>query len=267
MHPLEGPRLKVQCAHREIETILNLDLAMQKETTYRVVRAEYDSDRQKHAYRVLMDVLPPLVIGVLIGEIAHNLRSALDGLTWQLALLGPKAPEKNTMFPIFTVRQTKRRQKSGDKIPHFAEGGLRRIRSLRLEHQQDIESLQPYKGGHGFRQHPLYLLSELNNADKHRLLPVVGAFGGAFIFYQGAGTAPLPFDELRKAVELVHGPLKDGAIVGYAPTSLGMNISIQPSISFAGGCAAVKGLGVRMTLFGIANHVAKIIESFEPEFA
>jgi 8-oxo-dGTP pyrophosphatase MutT (NUDIX family) len=44
---------------------------------------------------------PPLDWGVEIGEIAHNLRSALDGLVYQLALPTTKAPAGNAQFPIF----------------------------------------------------------------------------------------------------------------------------------------------------------------------
>ena len=41
--------------------------------------------------------------GVLIGEILHNLRSALDHLIWQLVILETGAPPTTTKtaFPIF----------------------------------------------------------------------------------------------------------------------------------------------------------------------
>ena len=265
MHNLDGPLLKVRCVRGGLERLAECQFDLFKRGDHRAVKAEFDEERGKYAYRVLTDALPPADIGVLIGEIAHNLRSALDGLTWQLALLRTRTPAWNTEFPIYAVGKTDRKR-NGRKISHFARDGLRKIRSLRPVHQAAIEALQPYKGGRGFKRHPLWQLHELNNADKHRLLQVVGAFNGVMMM-SAARTAEVWPTEVHKAgVEYVFGPLKDGAIVAYIPGNMDAEVELQPGISFAAGCPTVRGLGAYETLLRMTEHVEKIVEGFRPEF-
>lgn len=263
---LDGPLLKLRCAKGEFERFRECQIDVAKRTDrlndYRAIRAEFDPNRGKDVYRVLIDFLPPPDIGALIGQIAHNLRSALDGLAWQLALLETKRPADRTAFPIFKIGKTARRRKNGSEVPQFAKRGRKMISDLRPEHQAAIELLQPYKGGHGFRRHPLWQLHELNNADKHRLLQIVGAYGNTFMY--GAATTATRFD--IREVEIVSGPLKDGAIVAYSPPDMHMDAQIQPSISFAQGCDAVRGRPVHGTFQPIIRKVEQILESFRPEF-
>jgi hypothetical protein len=40
--------------------------------------------------------------GVRVGEFAHDLRSALDNLVWQLVLVNGKEPGDHNQFPIYT---------------------------------------------------------------------------------------------------------------------------------------------------------------------
>ena len=263
---LDGPLLKLRCAESDFERFRDCEIDLAKRThalnDYRAVRAEFDPDRGKDAYRVLIDFLPPDDIGVLIGAMAHNLRSALDGLAWPLALLKTKRPSDRTAFPIFKIGKTARKRKDGSEVPQFAKRGSRMISDLRPEHQAAIERLQPYKGGHGFRRNPLWQLHEVNRIDKHRLVQIVGAYGNIFIY--GAAAAATRFDIME--VEMVSGPLKDGAIIAYSPPDMNMDIQSQPKVSFAQGCDAVRGLPVFGTFQNIIRKVEQIIESFGPEF-
>lgn len=177
MHPLDGPRLKIQSAKSEIEELKRLEDVFVHESQYDIVRTELNLKSGNNVYRVRTSSSPPsLEWGVYIGEIAHNLRSALDELVYQLALLQIKTPQRNIQFPIFLVGNTTRKQGRG-LIPHF-EGGERgcghsMICPLLPGHQALIERWQPYKRGRGGRNSPLYWLKEVNNADKHRLIQVV----------------------------------------------------------------------------------------------
>ncbi len=79
---------------------------------YRLVLAEYNPKTGFNAVRVAIDSDDwPLIWSIRMGEIAHNLRSALDGLTYQLALLETTTPLWNVQFPIFLRGTTKRRRK------------------------------------------------------------------------------------------------------------------------------------------------------------
>jgi hypothetical protein len=266
MHPLDGPRLKVRRAESEIEAFRRGEEVFWKEAHYKVVRAEFNPKTQKYAYRLSMKVAPPQELGVLIGEMAHDLRSALDGLVYQLALLKTKTPASNTQFPIFLVGRTKRRRrgKRGGLIPHFEGMGLSdgrsMIRDLRPEHQAMIERLQPYKRGRGHHRDPLFLLREINNADKHRLIQVVGLKPTGLMWF-GSGTVIEEPSRQRRPVVL-----KDGAKLCEFSADVRVNPQLIPLITFSEGCEAVKNRAVVVTFDSIVEEVSKIMEGFGPEF-
>ena len=150
MHSLDGPRLKIGRAVSHIDRLASFEESLWGRYEYKVVKAEFNRKAGKDVYRVSTNAPPDFpFMGIRVGEIAHNLRSALDGLVYQLALLGPGTPAPNTEFPIFLVGRTKRKRPSGGLISHFNRDGRSEIRSLRSEHQTPIEPLQPYKGGRG----------------------------------------------------------------------------------------------------------------------
>jgi hypothetical protein len=110
---------------------------------------------------------------LLIGEFAHNARSALDYLAWQLVKANGQSPNRFTQFPIvFTP---------WDWHGRF---GARRLRGASERHVGMVELLQPYGRphadgfywtSHDFLEHPLAVLSFLSNEDKHRVLLVTTA--------------------------------------------------------------------------------------------
>jgi hypothetical protein len=64
-----------------------------------VVVGEFN--RQTSEYVIRGKVTKPTgEIGVIAGDAVHNLRSALDHLAWQLALLNTAKPHPRTQFPI-----------------------------------------------------------------------------------------------------------------------------------------------------------------------
>jgi hypothetical protein len=113
----------------------------------------------------------------------------------------------------------------------------------------------------------LYLLHELNNADKHRLLQVVGAKPAGYFAGAAWGDEPLP-----KYWISTRTVFEDGAEVGRVAAAdierrkVQMEQRIFPLIAFWQGCEAVAGSGVCFTLSQIAERVSQIIESFGPEF-
>src|SRR6266567_3032592 len=54
----------------------------------------------EHVERIHVDWVIPEEWAVILGEIMHNLRSALDNLIWQLVLPGDSEPGDNHEFPI-----------------------------------------------------------------------------------------------------------------------------------------------------------------------
>jgi hypothetical protein len=276
--PLLGPRLKIARAKAEIERLGLAEESFKRDTRYKVVRAEFDAQAQEDVLRVRVDGLPPSPEwGVYIGEIAHNLRSALDGLVYRLALKNTDTPAGNTQFPIFEFRRTTKKMHGRPKelIHHFE--GMRRgdgrsmIRNLLPKHQALIERLQPYhrKNSTHFKPRnripyrynsPLWWLHEINNADKHRLIQVVGTkiAAGPGFFWTG--------DDRPHIGSALPRILKDGAKIGTAPRNVHVDSYIIPTIAFADGCEVVRMRSVCIVLEKILTCVSEIVESFASEF-
>ncbi len=64
------------------------------------LEGHFDEQRSQWVTTIRVTESPPNALGPIIGDIAHNTRSALDQLTWQLALLKTAAPYRRTQFPI-----------------------------------------------------------------------------------------------------------------------------------------------------------------------
>ncbi len=104
---------------------------------------------------------PPIEWGLIVGEIAHNLRSALDHIVF--ALSGGK---NGTQFPIFLSSDRYFERDRHGKI--MLETMLRGVDSA---YRTIIDNAQPFHRPRPLvRDDPLARLSWLNNADKHRLI-------------------------------------------------------------------------------------------------
>ena len=101
---------------------------------------------------------------VAIGDCIHNLRSALDHLAFQLAVLNNKASEaeKKISFPVCLTRK-EFDSFVGKKLAPFIDG-----KAL-----AEIEELQPYNTGAVHDADVLWVISQLDIIDKHRLLVVI----------------------------------------------------------------------------------------------
>ncbi|MCH8066744.1 MAG: hypothetical protein IIC90_13115, partial [Chloroflexi bacterium] len=100
---------------------------------------------------------------ILIGDVIHNLRSALDHIVYAISF--SRNPDefrddRTTEFPIC------------DKPSSFAsEYRQKQIRGLPLSARAIIEALQPYSGKKVSHE-PLWTLREMSNVDKHRSIHV-----------------------------------------------------------------------------------------------
>jgi hypothetical protein len=100
---------------------------------------------------------------MIIGDCVHNLRSALDHLVYQLAILNGAGPDaaSQTSFPIY-LKPKVFNDVVNKKVAPFISAAALTV----------IESLQPYKTSEP--EHcALWKVSQLDNIDKHRLFVVV----------------------------------------------------------------------------------------------
>lgn len=168
-HPLDGARAKVTRAMQHAVVLRKhcehysssapTGLSVEHIPTAGVIEVILDSVKN-----------PPPFLGSILGDVAHNLRSALDQVTWQLALSGPDAAAldnyrlaKTIQFPITSSRN------------QFSKLGV--LRYLDSETRARVERWQPFNNLEGGTHlvNPLAILQAVSNTDKHRLMiPAVG---------------------------------------------------------------------------------------------
>jgi hypothetical protein len=108
---------------------------------------------------------PTLEWGCRIGDIFHNLHSALDALAWQLAIFAlrrePMEREARSISCPIAISEA-----DFDSLPI--------VRLLDSTHVATLRSLQPYQRGGRSRaeSHPLAALKRFSNVDKHRVVTV-----------------------------------------------------------------------------------------------
>jgi hypothetical protein len=105
------------------------------------------------------------VFAPILGDFVHNVRGALDLVTWRLARrkLGRDPTEKEAKSIQFPITS---------RPEYFASSAV--LKFIETDPRQEIEGLQPYHGSDPAK-HPLALLHWLSNRDKHRLLtPTLG---------------------------------------------------------------------------------------------
>lgn len=183
--------------------------------------------------------LPPetffgMRIGILVGEVCYNLRSALDYLIFELAKLDSGIEQGGTQFPIMDAKKD-----------FDGRGKSSFLKGVNASHVAAIERLQPYMGCDWTRQ-----LRDFSNEDKHRQFVVAG--GGTMIHvWSGLSTdlskiRGMTFD--RKA----HHPLT-GAEVD-------VKVHVAGTVTFDDGSPILE------TLQEIKRNVARSLNAFKAEF-
>lgn len=156
----------IQAADKAIGRWLDSD-------AYRIVK-EHDPEARRTAYIARVGDLPA-ELPDLVGETAHNLRSALDHLALALNAEGyaeanggaelPEAEVAGSSFPIYGNMSNKGKPMSGADAFRSASS----YRNMPQGAIDLIEDLQPYKRGEDFASDPLWVVHELNRIDKHRI--------------------------------------------------------------------------------------------------
>jgi len=165
---------------------------------------EDDSQARERTFYLRVHKEIPFEFSALIGDIAHNLRCALDHLAWHLVQSSPvtlKAEERNIYFPIF------------EDASEYRKGKMRKIQGMTDAAIQAIDDIQPYgrldkaNPQAGIGNLALYWLSAINIQDKHRLLIP------AWLNAPGHSITKTQRAEFAKALESAFGS-KDAKVIG-----------------------------------------------------
>ncbi|MGQ0828537.1 MAG: hypothetical protein ACT4ON_09100 [Bacteroidota bacterium] len=158
---------KVARAHRTLNDLKSQIQSFNEEKPY-ILRNYFDKQTRQNvlAYTPTKEI--PKEWSVMIGEIAHHLRSALDLAVYQMTVINAGHELPNTEFPIFEDKN-KFYELQKDNAP-TRKSGLFKIRGLRLQEIRIIESIQPFNVRTPGQAPILTILHHLDVVDKHRTL-------------------------------------------------------------------------------------------------
>lgn len=240
------------------------------------VSAEIDPESGYHVFRIeSVPELDPIImqLGLGVGDVIHNLRGALDHLFWQLACFhtnGSPPDPRLVQFPM------------DDDPGWFPKRPVRA--DLDPAHWDIIETHQPYHGQDGRPDswvgphiHPLALLRNLSNDDKHKVTPPVLAIPSGLDFFGTRGIEFRPFIDIDSfegfEVETVFSHLNVGEVVALGlpvGRALLTGPGAKPKIDDAGqvipSVALAEGRSVVPTIDRLARRVDLILGEFEPLF-
>lgn len=211
---------------------------------------------------------PPLEWATIVGDVVHNLRSSLDHLVYELSFLGTQGnPGAKTAFPCVLTK------KSWDS---------KEIQKVKLQgvlesHKQKLYTAQPcYRRrddaspeAFNLRRHnALWVLQELSNDDKHRmLLPVKTCITNLQFVVVGTTDCDLVSDMPIWNEAIFGRPLEIGTeIISVEVESTGPSPDIDVRFTINSEIALQDGVALIPRLANAANSVKEIVSWFSREF-
>jgi hypothetical protein len=260
MHPLDGCRAKIERALLHLREFGDRVRNFTDQAPYKV-RGEHNPETNEVVFvaEANHDCPPiPLDLSLIAGEVAHQLRSALDHLIWQLVLAHTGQAPQGTKsgFPIFKT-EAGFEQRAGSMIAGVSDRAAERIRGA-----------QPYHLGADAESALTWVIHELNNTDKHRLIPVavehtsVGSV--AMTTDEGVVSEILPWQEhvrepLHDGVEIARVQIPEGSSGARFDIPLGFDVAFEQ-------LGAVRRHPAADLLGKAVRHVNDLVESFSSEF-
>lgn len=225
------------------------------------ITVEYQAEADVHLFR-LGTHPPPARFGIITGNVIHQIRATLDNLIWQLVIANSEEPtpgSRGNQFPIIGDLKENRT---------FADYTSNSLAGVHPDYVAVIEGLQPYHNPEwGPGLHPLALLADLSNTDKHQVLKL--------IMVERPQQAPFELPQRFLAPDGVaildsgHLPATrryPGAIVGWALLSPpGFHPDVEMEAEFWGELSFtdnLRVLGVLNTLFAVVDAVVWMFSGF-----
>jgi hypothetical protein len=165
VHPLDGVQGKIERGWEHQRKLRTEIKAFEASKPYSV-GVTFDPESGWHVARLHVASEPSVRLSIIAGEMAYEYISALNHVAWELAArkLGRKrawACRMSVQFPVTVAPEQFEKQV-------LAKEGLVSKQALDV-----LRQLQPYAGRDGqkgARRHSLWLLKELADSDKHRVL-------------------------------------------------------------------------------------------------
>lgn len=237
-----GPKLKLDRARQHIGELKRQAAAFGKRRPYRIVLEAADKPHMvKFTVRIRENI--PKYLAPIVGDIVHNMRSALDQVA--CAIVPGGISDGVVQFP-FTA--------SADTLEATIQS--RHIDRADAKAVDIIRQMKPYPGGND----TLNGIQLLDNTDKHRLLIPVIAHTGIADFTLKAGTSVVDFKNFG-----VIG-VKDGQILVVSPMPGNMKLGdeINATFAVAFGEGPFENVPIIDWLNTVASHLDGVIDLFKP---
>jgi hypothetical protein len=177
----------------------------------------------------------PIEIALMIGDVAHHARSALDWLAYGLAA----QPNECTSFPIWSVPHINKGTGKREQ-PSIPGGITAAVKKL-------VKAVQPYTTGKGNpADHPLVWMRKLDNIHKHRHLVAAACSDNGYLYNipveihgsvslkklrselkPGEPVARITISEPNPNLQFDYRPLPHIGINGVAPVLENANIGAE----------------------------------------
>jgi len=245
--PLDGVEAKIRRAKEHMYAF--------RDAYHSVLQADpvgigLKEDPMAGGYLVEVQHLPtmPSDLGVIVGDVLHCFRSALDHLVWEAGrqTVGGK-PSSASQFPI-------------TRNPREFAGQLYRIADLSSEKKAVVESAQPYNRGGDAS--PLLTLNRLSNMDKHRVLaPMLTDVTALALDFEGVNCTVEETTYLTSGHRLNVGAEIACLKLGGDPVDphVRMHGHVIPDVAFE-----ETGMPVITELLLIGSEVVLVSREFEP---
>jgi hypothetical protein len=170
---LNGIVLKVNRAFEHL-SVLETEMSAWNEGRHYRFTPEVKAHGAKYLFRVVYLDPIPIRWSVMLGEVVHDLRSALDHVVYQFTIDYKRRVLDDTGFPICTTRQAWEQMNRKTESGFDTWTGLHKIRGIGPGPHAFIEALQPYPKRRRPAMKSLRDLHGLWNQDKHRLVHLWG---------------------------------------------------------------------------------------------
>jgi len=248
--PLKGAWEKCHRAREHLETLYAESRAEERTIG---VRTEFDPHDDMCSF--VVETLPEAKLrwSVIVGDVVYNLRSALDQAVCAAVIVnGGDCEAPPSQFPITTRRKLWRDPRT-----------RRMVSQLPRKQRAIVRRSQPYKASGGPVGHPLAILQEWSNRDKHRLpnLMFVG------IDAEASTAAIIGVDAISHTTMFTADPLEIGT---HAMSTFWIPDGPNPEVTMEGDLVGQIvfdfGIGVYAGLNHVTNYVAVILADLEETF-
>jgi hypothetical protein len=203
--------------------------------------------RTEEEQKVLTD------LGLIFADFLGNLRSALDHLAWRLVEISGTQPHNRTSFPAAKTQAA------------WLTARGREVRGIAPELVAIIDEVQPYHDAYPERN-LLWVLDEVNNLNKHRVIPATAESLGTFrLLYTAPDGIERKLSNTEPKVRVVNG--EEFIAITADPLCNNPNVSLlDPDIRYSFEDGLNHDNGWSYTNADLINLVNSIIGQFEPAF-